>query len=144
MLRRAPAFLGCLAALALATGCTGNDGPTRDDLLGEVELTYPGAKETLRTWRPEDHDVSVDGIDLSSVAELSRRVRLREPVPRGALFSWYGERMQAAGWTARDAGSSVAMFVRTVDGRKHVFWIEAGRPVVERFTIDYRIGFADE
>ncbi len=144
MIRRAPAFLVCLAALALAAGCTGSDGPSQDDILKEVELSYPGATEAGRTWRPEDHDVSVDGIDLSSTAELSRRMRLPEPVPRATLFSWYSERMKAAGWTPRDVGSTAAMFVRTVDGREHVYWIEAGNPLVDRFTIDYRIGFADE
>jgi hypothetical protein len=144
MIRRAPALVACLAALALAAGCTGSDSPSEDDILQQVELSYPGATETARTWRPEDHDVSVDGVDLSSTAELSRRLRLLEPVPRARLFSWYGERMKAAGWTPRDVGSTAAMFVRTVDDRQHVYWVEAGNPVVDRFTIDYRIGFADE
>ena len=144
MIRRAPVFLVCLAVPALAAGCTGSDGPTRDDLRGEVELTYPGATETRRTWSPEDHDVSVDGLDLSSVAELSRRMRLLEPVPRAALFAWYRERMVDAGWTAREAGDSASYFVKTVGGREHRYLVEAGRPLVDEFTIVYRIGFADE
>ena len=71
-------------------------------------------------------------------------MRLLEPVPRVALFSWYRERMLNAGWTAREAGGNAARFVRTVAGREHVFRLEAGRPLVDEFTIDYRIGFADE
>jgi hypothetical protein len=136
--------VGVVATAALAGGCAGEAGPSRNDVLAEAELTYPGATETVRTWSPEDHDVAVDGLDLSSVAMLTRRFRLRDRVPRVDLFAWYRERLEAAGWTAASPSVNAVFFVRPVGDRRHTFHVEAGTPLVDEFTVDYRIGFRDE
>jgi hypothetical protein len=130
--------------MPFAAGCGGGQ-PTREDILPEVELTYPGATEIRRSWTPEDHDVGIHLDDLSSRAEVGRHFRLREPVPRAELFAWYRERMVAAGWSADDRRSGVnrSSFVRPVGDRAHLYLVEAGRPLVARFTVRYRIGFAD-
>ena len=84
------------------------------------------------------------GCDLSSVAELSRRFRLREPVARGDLFAWYGEQLEAAGWSERHADDSGVIFARAVGDRRHWFDVEAGTALVDEFTVNYRIGFREE
>ena len=129
---------------ALVAGCGGGSEPSQEDVLAVGELTYPGAAETGRNWRPEDHDVSVDGLDLSSVAELSRRFRLREPVARDDLFAWYGEQLEAAGWSEAHSADNAVFFVRPVGDRRHTYHVEAGTPLVDEFTVNYRIGFRDE
>ena len=128
----------------LAGGCAGDAGPSRNDVLAAAELAYPGAKETVRTWSPEDHDVGVDGQDLSSVAMLTRRFRLRELVPRGDLIAWYGERLEAAGWATRSPSVNAGFFSSRVGDRRHSYHVEAGTPLVDEFTVNYRIGFRDE
>ena len=133
---------GAVVLAALLAGCGGESNPSRDDVLAVGELTYPGAIESGRNWRPEDHDVSVDGLDLSSVAELSRRFRLRNPVSRDDLFAWYGEQLEAAGWSERPSGDNDVVFVRSVDDRSHTYRVEAGTELVDGFTVTYRIGFA--
>ena len=132
----------CRSAGRASAGCGGGSNPSRDDVLAVGELTYPGAIESGRNWRPEDHDVSVDGLDLSNVAELSRRFRLRNPVSRDDLFAWYGEQLDAAGWSERPSGDNDVVFVRSVDDRSHTYRVEAGTELVDGFTVTYRIGFA--
>ena len=136
--------VGVVVTATLAGGCAGDAGPSRDDVLATAELTYPGAKETVRTWSPEDHDVGVDGQDLSSVGMLTRRFRMGEPVSRADLVAWYGERLEAAGWTARSPTVNAVFFVRRVGDRRHSYHVEAGTPLVDEFTVNYRIGFRDE
>ena len=109
---------GVVVLAALVAGCGGGSEPSQEDVLPVGELTYPGAAETSRNWRPEDHDVSVDGLDLSSVAELSRRFRLREPVARDDLFAWYGEQLEAAGWSEAHSADTAVFFVKSVDDRR--------------------------
>ena len=141
---RAAASVTVVAAILSSAGCRDAGAPTQDDFLPAVELTFPGATQSLRNWSPEDHDQSVDGLDLSSRAELSRRFRLPAPVERVVLFAWYGDRLESAGWTGRVSGDNAAYFVRTVGDRIHVYRVEAGTPAVRSFTVTYRIGFRDE
>ena len=141
---RVAAAVTVVAAILSAVGCGDDGAPTQGDLLPVVELTFPGATESLRSWSPEDHDQSVDGLDLSSRAELSRRFRLAAPVERAVLFAWYGDRLEPAGWAERVSGDNAASFFRAVGDRTHIYRVEAGTPSVRSFTVTYRIGFREE